>query len=236
MKLLLYNLYDIKLLFSHKKVNPCYAYDKSNIQKGVYGVSKEFWNKSFSKETYVYGKQANTFVVEMTEQLKEARYVGCFAEGEGRNAVHLAKQGHQVTVFDQSDEGLTKAEQLAEEEGVHIDTVQADLTKKEMEAAQFDAAVMVFGHVPKESQSFLIEQMIRSVKPGGVVLFEVYSEDQLAYGTGGPKDKRMLYSPEDVLHWISEYKCLHFYYGEADRTEGERHTGVGHVIQAFIRV
>ncbi|WP_394219477.1 class I SAM-dependent methyltransferase [Halobacillus trueperi] len=199
-------------------------------------MSKEFWNESFSKDAYVYGKQANTFVVERTEQLKEAKHIGCFAEGEGRNAVHLAKQGHQVTVFDQSEEGLAKAEQLAEEEGVHIETVQGDLTKKEMDAGQFDAAVMVFGHVPKENQSFLIEQMIQSVKLGGYVLFEVYSEDQLTYGTGGPKDKHMLYSPEDVLYWIRDYKCLHFYYGEADRTEGERHTGVGHVIQTLIRV
>ncbi|MBN9654877.1 class I SAM-dependent methyltransferase [Halobacillus sp. GSS1] len=199
-------------------------------------MSEEFWNKSFSKDTYVYGKQANTFVVEKTEQLKEAEKIACFAEGEGRNAVHLAKQGHHVTVFDQSEEGLAKAERLAEEEGVHIDAVQADLTKKDMEPGQFDAAVMVFGHVPKDHQRFLIDQMIKSVKPGGYVLFEVYSENQIAYETGGPKDKQMLYKPEEVLDWIRDYKCLHFYYGEADRTEGERHTGVGHVIQAFIRV
>lgn len=198
-------------------------------------MSKEFWDESFSKETYVYGKQANAFVIEMSDRLKEAQHIGCFAEGEGRNAIHLAKQGHQVTVFDQSEEGLSKAVQLAQEEGVQINTVQADLTKKEMEPELFDAAVMVFGHVPKENQSFLLEQMTQSVKPGGLVLLEVYSDDQLTYGTGGPKDIRMLYSPEDVLTWIKDYKCLHFYYGEADRTEGERHTGVGHVIQAFVQ-
>ena len=198
-------------------------------------MSKEFWNESFSTSDYVYGKEPNAFIKEMSDRLYLNLQIGCFAEGEGRNAVYLAAHGHDVTVYDQSEQGLAKANKLAEEAGVNIQTVPVDLTKAEMEPDQFDASIMVFGHVPKEDQPFLIEQMFRSVKPGGLVLFEVYSKDQLPYATGGPKSKDKLYAPSDVLNWIEGHKCLHFYYGEADRQEGARHTGVGHVIQAFVQ-
>ncbi|SFF85756.1 Methyltransferase domain-containing protein [Halobacillus alkaliphilus] len=198
-------------------------------------MSKEMWDQRFSEPNYAYGKQPNAFIKNMSERLPKDSKVGCFAEGEGRNGVYLAKMGHDVTILDQSDQGLNKALQLGKEEDVSIETVQGDLTKMEMEPEQFDAAVMVFGHVPKQDQSFLMEQMIRSVKPGGHVLFEVYSEHQLAYGTGGPKSAEMLYAPEDVLRWIKDYKCLHFYYGEAERNEGEKHNGLGHVIQGLIQ-
>ncbi|MFZ0475216.1 MAG: class I SAM-dependent methyltransferase [Halobacillus sp.] len=198
-------------------------------------MSKEMWDQRFSEPNYAYGKQPNAFIKDMSERLPKESKVGCFAEGEGRNGVYLAKMGHEVTILDQSDQGLKKAQQLAKDENVSIETLQGDLTKMEMEPEQFDAVIMVFGHVPKQGQSFLMEQMIRSVKPGGHILFEVYSEDQLSYGTGGPKSTEMLYAPEDVLNWIRGYKCLHFYYGEAERNEGERHKGIGHVIQGFIQ-
>ena len=45
----------------------------------------------------------------------------------------------------------------------------------------------------------------------------------------------MLYNPIDILNWIHDYKCIHFYYGEARRDEGKRHTGLGHVIQVVIQ-
>jgi hypothetical protein len=34
----------------------------------------------------------------------------CLAEGQGRNAVHLATLGHPVTAVDQSDAGLSATE------------------------------------------------------------------------------------------------------------------------------
>src|SRR5699024_9017368 len=102
---------------------------------------------------------------------------------------------------------------------VTVKTKEIDLTTEKVPTKQFDAAIMVFGHVPKQNQQFLIENMIGSVKPGGYVLFEVYSEAQLEYKTGGPKSIDMLYDPIDILNWINNYKCIHFYYGEAIRNE-----------------
>lgn len=198
-------------------------------------MSKEHWDTSFSDKDFVYGEVENTFINQMSDLIPGHADVGCFAEGEGRNAVYLAKMGHVVTTYDQSVVGLEKTKTLADQNNVQVKTVEMDLTKEKADANQYDAAMMVFGHVPKPDQQFLIEGMIESVKPGGHIIFEVYSENQLAYKTGGPPAIEMLYSPVDILNWIQDYKCIHFYYGEATRDEGKRHTGLCHVIQVAIQ-
>lgn len=198
-------------------------------------MSENHWDKSFSVKEFVYGETANSFIQSKSNIIPAQASIACFAEGEGRNAVFLAKQGHEVTTYDQSIIGLKKTKTLAHKNKVNVKTVEMDLTKKKVKDNQYDAAIMVFGHVPKEDQPFFMQSLIDSVKPGGYVIFEVYSEDQLAYQTGGPKLKGMLYDPADVLQWVKNNKCLHFYYGEAERNEGSRHTGIGHIIQVVLK-
>lgn len=198
-------------------------------------VSKDFWDTSFSDEDFVYGIRENEFINNVSHKIPASSKVGCFAEGEGRNAVYLAKLNHEVTSYDQSTIGLEKTKKLAEQNSVEIKTVAIDLTKEKVPNDQYDAAIMVFGHVPKQDQKFFIENMIDSVKPGGYIIFEVYSESQLEYQTGGPKSREMLYDAVEVLSWLKNYKCDHFYYGEAERNEGKRHAGLCHVIQAVIK-
>ena len=52
--------------------------------------------------------------------------VGC---GSGRDAVHLAKLGWQVTAIDFVDAALASARQRAEQEGVQVEWVQGDVGK-----------------------------------------------------------------------------------------------------------
>lgn len=198
-------------------------------------MSKEKWDSRFSEEGYVYGTTENEFIKKMSEQIPNQSKIGCFAEGEGRNAVYLATLGHNVTTYDQSTVGLEKAATFAKQHQVNIETVAMDLTKEKAESDQYDAAIMVFGHVPKQDQNFLIENIIQSVKSGGHIIIEVYSENQIDYKSGGPPTVDHLYNPTDILSWIKPYKCIHFYYGEAVRNEGSRHTGLGHVIQTVIQ-
>ncbi|MDQ0159378.1 class I SAM-dependent methyltransferase [Alkalibacillus salilacus] len=198
-------------------------------------MSKQMWDNSFSDDDFIYGREPNQFIRQHYSVLPEGGRIACFAEGEGRNAIFLAEQGYEVTTYDQSEIGLEKTKQLAEERGVSVRTVQKDLTVEKVDPYLYEGAIMVFGHVPKDDQAFLIKSMIDSVKLGGYIMFEVYSDDQLPYRSGGPKTEEMLYNPSDVLDWINDYKCLHFYYGEADRVEGKRHLGLGHVIQVIIQ-
>ncbi|RSL34004.1 class I SAM-dependent methyltransferase [Salibacterium salarium] len=192
------------------------------------------WNERFGADEYVYGEHPNAFIETQASRFEGNKKIAAFAEGEGRNAVFLAKQGHNVTTFDYAENGLQKTKNLAQRFGVAVETTQKDLIQDDVPSETYDGAVMVFGHFPKIDQKNVIDKLIMSVKPGGKVMLEVYSEEQLHYQTGGPKTKDMLYTPADLLEWTKDYNVLHFFYGEAEREEGTLHTGMAHVIQVVI--
>jgi hypothetical protein len=72
------------------------------------GAPLDFWNKRYGEEGFAYGSEPNDFLREQAAALKPGSAI-CLAEGEGRNAVHLARLGHQVIAQDLSPVGLQKA-------------------------------------------------------------------------------------------------------------------------------
>ncbi|NOU94707.1 methyltransferase domain-containing protein [Paenibacillus sp. LMG 31456] len=191
------------------------------------------WNERFGSNEYAYGEQPNPFIKDQAHRLKGKRIVA-FAEGEGRNAVFLARQGYQVTAWDYAVNGLKKTEKLAERFQVKVETGLKDLLHDPVPSESYDGAIMIFGHFPKADQRKVIDKLLAVVKQGGIVMLEVYSEEQIRYQSGGPKSVDMLYNPVDVLAWTSGYEMLHFFYGEQRRDEGLFHTGTGHVIQVIL--
>jgi 2-polyprenyl-3-methyl-5-hydroxy-6-metoxy-1,4-benzoquinol methylase len=191
------------------------------------------WHERFGSEKYVYGEEPNQFIEAQAYRLEKGKKIAAFAEGEGRNAVYLARKGHIVTAYDYALNGLKKTEALAERFDVQVETEQKDLIHDSVQIEEFDGAIMVFGHFAKNDQKIVFDKLVSAVKPGGLIMLEVYSEEQVRYGTGGPKTVDMLYDPSDLLNWIKGYNVLHFFYGEQERVEGELHTGIGHVVQAI---
>ena len=70
------------------------------------------WNDRYNTDDYAYGKTPNAFLAERFAAIPRGRVLS-LAEGEGRNAVFLAKQGYAVTAVDGSAVGLAKARALA---------------------------------------------------------------------------------------------------------------------------
>lgn len=198
-------------------------------------MSEEQWNHSFSNKEFVYGTEVNAFIKEEAKRFEPNSKIACLAEGEGRNAVHLANLGHNVTAYDISEVGLDKANHLARMNEVTITTKQINLIEEDLPHNAFDHAILVFGHVHKDDQTRLLNNMIKTVKSGGLIMFEVYSTGQINFNTGGPGKLDYLYDPQTVLDLIKSYQVLHFYYGETERFEGSRHTGRCHVIQVIIK-
>lgn len=69
---------------------------------------KEHWDERYSAETYIYGTHPNAWFAAKIEGLTPGKLL-LPAEGEGRNAVHAAVKGWEVTAFDQSVEGRKKS-------------------------------------------------------------------------------------------------------------------------------
>ena len=192
------------------------------------------WNEKYSVEEYVYGKKPNEFLVEMSERLKKGSVL-CLAEGEGRNAVHLARQGFAVTAVDSSRVGLAKAEKLAQEFGVTIDAVTADLADYTIEEGTWDSIVSIFCHMHPDLRRRLHRDVVAGLKYGGTFLLEAYTPKQLEFKTGGPPCVEYLM---ELATLEEELDGLEVIYGQEilrDVVEGTGHTGKGSVVQFLAR-
>lgn len=192
-------------------------------------MQPEFWNSRYNDDVYAYGKEANDFLINQSFEANSR--ILCLAEGEGRNAVYLATQGHAVSMIDYAEEGLRKAQQLAAEKGVQIETLCQDLTQTQLQANAWDAIVVIFGHLPVSVRTALHSQFYQALKPGGKLIMELYSKDQLQYKTGGPQDVNLLYSVDELTHDLSEFESLHVMQMERFISEGTYHNGLSSVVQ-----
>jgi SAM-dependent methyltransferase len=192
------------------------------------------WDERYSVDDYVYGEDPNEFLAEMSGQLSKGRTL-CLAEGEGRNAVHLAMQGFTVTAVDSSKVGLAKAERLARDRGVSIACIHADLADYDIEAEAWDSIVSVFCHLPESLRGRVHEAVVAGLKQGGTFLLEAYTPRQLKYGTGGPRSEGLLMELETLRKELAGLEFLHAEEVERDICEGSKHTGRGSVVQVLAR-
>jgi len=188
------------------------------------------WDQRYSDAEYAYGKEANEFLKQTVEKIPNGKVL-CLGEGEGRNALFLAKSGYDVTAVDYSIEGLKKAEQLAKENNVSLNLIQADLTQHQFEKNYWQGIVSIYCHLPKDQQIKLFQKCVDALDKGGVFILEGFSPRQLKYKTGGPKNPDFLLELEDIKSGLDGLKIEVAHEIERDVVEGLYHTGLASVIQ-----
>lgn len=192
------------------------------------------WDERYAEKEFAYGVKPNDFLVEMVERLPKGRVL-CLCEGEGRNAVYLAEQGYQVTAVDASSVGMAKAQRLAAQRGVDIETVVADLADYDIPADTFDAVVSIFCHVPKALRQKVHQQVLNGLKANGVLLLEAYFPKQLEFGTGGPPTAELMMDLQSLKIELQGLELLHAEEKVREVVEGKYHTGQGAVVQIIAR-
>lgn len=190
-----------------------------------------FWDGRYAAEEYAYGTAPNCGLVAMEPLLRRAARVLVPGDGEGRNGVWLATRGHQVTVVDQSGEGLRKCALLAQASGVHVDMVQADLTAFEAEIAAFDALVLVFVHLPPQIRRVLHQRLLLTLKPGGLLLLEGFDRSHAGLPGGGPRDPDWLFDAATLRDDFAGCEDLIIELIEDDLDEGPYHQGRARVLR-----
>ncbi len=184
---------------------------------------KEVWNERYGKSDYFYGTLPNVYLEASVKKLKPGGSVLCIGEGEGRNAVFLASLGFKVSAVDFSESGKTKALTLAQQKGVTLEYHISDLSIFEFGVDKWDAVVSIFCHLPVSIRSLVHGKIVSSLKKGGIFVLESYNPEQLSFGTGGPKDVSMLYTPSMMQE---DFKGMHWLELESQITE--LHEGPGH--------
>jgi len=188
------------------------------------------WDKRFSEPGYAYGTDPNRFLASVADRIPRGTVL-CLAEGEGRNAVYLASLGYQVTAVDTSTVGLAKAEALAHERGVSIETVNAELAEYPIEAGEWQGVVSIFCHLPPVVRAALHERCLRGLAPGGVFVLEGFTPRQLELGTGGPKSRELLMELEIVRQELPGLRIEIGREIEREVAEGKYHNGTAAVVQ-----
>ena len=198
-------------------------------------MSHAFWDERYSADELAYGEAPNEFLASMAGWLPTSGQALDIGAGEGRNALFLASRGLSVLAVDQSQVGMQKAQQLAQERGLKLRVQAVDLQDFEGGEGSFDVISSIFVHLPAPLRAAVHRRVVTWLKPGGVFLLEAYAPDQIERGTGGPQDRSFL-APLDVI--VGELDGLEFEQKSAlvrNVSEGRFHTGDASVVQVVAR-
>jgi SAM-dependent methyltransferase len=163
------------------------------------------WDAMYSESGYFMGKKPVRLLVKNVGLLPKGRALD-LAAGEGRNAVFLAQHGFEVDAVDISPVGLRKAEALAAERGVEIETIVANLEEYDLGVERYEV-VANFYYLQRD----LTPKIKRALKPGGIVIYETFTVRHLEIrGARGPSKRehylelgelRKMFEDFEILHW-----------------------------------
>lgn len=130
------------------------AYDEAELYDAVYA------------KTPAFNTQPNQLLVEAARGLRPGRALDV-GMGMGRNALHLARAGWDVTGFDVSSVGVRQADAAARTEKLRLKAVVAADEEFDFGTAQWDLIALIYT-IEKRS----IHHVRDALRPGGVVVVE----------------------------------------------------------------
>jgi SAM-dependent methyltransferase len=189
------------------------------------------WNEKYQGKDYFYGTEPNDFLSSIASTWTTPKKILCIAEGEGRNAVFLARLGHQVSAIDSSSVARDKALALAEANNLHIDYQLADLNEFDFGIEQWDVIVSIFCHLPATLRQKVHQGVEAGLVTDGLFIMEAYNPKQLDFATGGPKDINLLYNLDTIKQDFTKLDWQQCQSIERFIHEGQGHNGKSAVIQ-----
>ena len=124
--------------------------------------------------------------------------------GEGRNALLLARHGFAVTGIEKSPAAIAKARERARELGLPLTVIEADLENYPLPVAQFDV-VLCFYYL----QRSFFPALERALKPGGALVMETCTTDQLQL-PGGPRHPDYLLQPNELYRAFRHLRVAYY--------------------------
>jgi len=156
------------------------------------------WDDRYAATELVWSGSANQFVTEELAGLQPGRALD-LAAGEGRNALWLAERGWRVTAVDFSRVGLDKGRALAEQHGLDVGWVCADVLAYDAEPDAFDLVLLAYLQLAADERRTAVRLAFGSLRAGGTLLLVAHDSTNLTEGTGGPSDASVLFTAEEVL-------------------------------------
>ncbi len=196
-------------------------------------MNKEFWNNRFAFSEYAYSEKANPFIKKCIDQLPPQSRLLFPAEGEGRNAVYAASQGHDVFAFDMSVRALEKSKRLAQKHEVQINYNLGTLEEMDYDEGSFDGIALGYFHLPPEIRVDGYRKIQHWLKKGGNLFFEFFHKDQIHLNSGGPRRIDMLYDEELLREDFDQIRFDELRTEKLILDEGKYHQGPAVVIHGW---
>ena len=129
--------------------------------------------------------------------------------GDGHNGIFLASKGFSVVLADRSEEALRQAGLKAKAAGVDVQLRQVDLEQEGVNPLEglFFSAVLVFRYLHRP----LIPCITKSLKQGGILMYETFTTEQARFGK--PKNPDHLLKPGELLSWFHGWEVIHTFEG-----------------------
>ncbi len=133
--------------------------------------------------------------------------------GFGRHALFFARSGHSVIAMERSEEPRTSLGATAENEGLSVQIIEADVEKMSLLPARFDIVVnTLFLYRP------LFPQYVATLRPNGVLFFRTFTTDH-ADVLGNDRPRRdFLLEPGELRDAFSALETVHY----EESVEGSR--------------
>jgi len=129
--------------------------------------------------------------------------------GDGHNGIFLASKGLPVVLADRSEEALSQARLNTQAAGVSVQFWQVNLEQEgvnPLEARTF-SAVLVFRYLHRS----LIPCIKKSLKQGGILIYETFTTEQARFGK--PKNPDHLLSVGELLSWFHGWEVIYTFEG-----------------------
>lgn len=161
----------------------------------------EMWNRVLTSATPRFNTSPNAFLVEVTKGLKAGRSLDV-GMGQGRNTIYLAQQGWDSVGFDPADRAVAAAQAQAAKVGVTITTSTARAEEFDWGEAKWDLIVLSYvgGREYKE-------QVIRALKPGGMVVMEAFHRDATK---AGPIGGAVVFDTNELLQLFAPLRIVRY--------------------------
>jgi len=124
------------------------------------------------------------------------------AAGGGRHSRTLAADGFLVTAIDIRLDALAELTGSARRAGLQLSAVCADLTEYPLPASKFDLIV-----VSRYLDRLRLPTLIDALAPGGVLLYETFTERQLQHRRG-PRSRAHLLAPGELRMLVRGFEVL----------------------------
>jgi tellurite methyltransferase len=173
------------------------------------------YDEKYAGDAFYWGRKPSTMALRMLEFIRPTEDfhpllldIGC---GEGRDAVHFARLGFRVVGLDSSERGLEKTRQLAEECGVQVETLRADLKTWEPDRA-YDVlfSTGALQYLPPEVRPRHFAQYKAATTPAGIHVFSAFVHKPFIPPAPDANEDEILFWPGELLEYYDDWEIPFF--------------------------